>query len=84
MSKTAAYNELEELLEANGYTAKHLVQRLVVVPDGLWYRLRMETRDPFGSAAEGDDRVAVWYRGSTMVLPESRCVNLCFEEEEIQ
>lgn len=76
--ETPAFGELEKLLLANGYKQ----QRVVIVPDELWYGLRAETHDPFGSVIKSDERVAVWYRNRTMVIPQSRVLDLCNSEVE--
>ncbi len=75
--ETSAFDELEKLLMSSDYDN----HRLVVVPNGLWQRLRLDTRDPFGGT-KLDDRVTIWYRGRAMVIAEHHCLNLCNSEVE--
>ena len=73
-----AFDELESLLKSRGYT----YERLVIVPNELYNRLREETHDPFGSPSRSDNRVVIWYQEWTMVLPDGNFLNLCIPEKE--
>ena len=65
-----ASEELKLLLKAAGHSG----QQLVIVSDGLWNRLLAETRDPFCEFKD-TDRVAIWFRTRTMIVPESAVLN---------
>ena len=68
---TPAYDELERILKDAEYHA----QRVVVIDNGPWSRLRAETRDPF----EGPNRKLLWYKNWTMLLPASSVLD-CTKE----
>lgn len=74
--ETPAYDELKALLRSK----QHKYERIAVIPDELWSRLRLETYDVFGEG--GDTRGVLWYRGRTMLMPQSNVLNLCNSEVE--
>ena len=70
-----AFDELEAVLRSNQY--RH--ERIVVLPDELWERLRRGSIDPF-PPGRGDKRKVLWYRNWTMVVPRSSVLN-CVDSE---
>jgi len=74
-SKTPERDKLLELFRRNGYDN----ERVAVIPDALWAGLKGETYDVFAPQGQ-DKRGVLWYRGWTMLMPQSK-VLVCTNSE---
>ena len=75
--ETPAFDELKVLLRSN----QHDFERIVVVSDDLWARLKAETRDIFAPHGD-DDRKVLWYQNRTMLMPQASVLNCVNSEVE--